>query len=287
MKTILLVAFLSIACFGQAALQDAQGKSGIYSMDGGGNFKINFSEASATLAYSTPKDTHKVSYGISVSSKSNEGVASLVSEGKLVPTISASLIIRYRGTELDLNQTTDKGDHYFYLEVAPTYSQFKTIDTAKELPKQIEKTRSVGFSSATSWVYRFHNMVTSCRLQAENSSNYSDLSSVRIVDEEEIFTDSTSRRYISKVGDYRLGAIKNSWGFSARADAVFVPDLFGNRIGFNYNLRLPEINESLEFTNGFGVLLTEKDNPTQVVGGVSVAFRDNKMSTGLVAGYNF
>jgi hypothetical protein len=292
MKKFLFFALLAIDCYGQSVLEDAQGKSGMYSLKGGGNVKLNFSDAAATLAYARPfaNSDSGFRFGYSVTGKSNGGVASLVSKGEFVPTVSASMVVGYRNwlfEPLRSTDTADKGEDGVFLEIAPSYSQFKTIDTSLAYDKQLKKDNFWGGMVALSYAARYHNVLASGRVQAERKSNFDDLKSVQVADERIVYSSTTQKRSLVTTNPYRLGALTDFVTYSARLDMVAIPDFFHNRIGLDFNLKMPALETDFTVVPGMGILLTENGAPSKVVGGLSVAFPDDKISLGLIAGYNF
>ena len=292
MKRLLMLALLSIDCFGQSVLEDAQGKSGMYSFKGGGNIQLDFSGASATMAYAKPfsNSDSGIRFGFSASGKSEDGVANFVSRGKFAPTVSASMVVGYRNwlfEPLRSTDTADKGEDGVFLEIAPSFSPFRTIDTSLAYADQLQTNDFWGFSAALSYAARYHDFMYSSRLEADRISNYDDLDFVEVSDERILYSSATQKRSLITSNAYKLGPLTDLLTYSARFDVVAIPDFFRNRIGLDFNVKFPTLEYGLSVSPGFGVLLTESGAPSKIVGGLSVAYADHHTNLGMIAGYNF
>jgi hypothetical protein len=313
---IAIIVFPVAVVRGQVPFRDAEENGTVLLAESGGYFQFDVADPSVRLGYL--HDWAKWTIGFDASGKLSGTRAHLLNNNRVAPDIKVGFSfgrkylfaerlnrndpdvrrkleeIRAEGVAHGLEPNADVGEYFhampydrLMLQLGYAYKQYTLFDEFATFDKQVFKKGFHNPSAALTY---------SALLSGSNffgasfgigrSNNSNDLTEIDVRDINTFSSDDTVREVVRNREVLR-GDFKQSTGVFLNTDYVLYPQKGFNRIGFDFYTRSVLTGIDKGFRPGLGVFLSEKGNPTKVLGGFTISYDDGKASVALVVGFSF
>ncbi|MCX6225914.1 MAG: hypothetical protein NTV01_14370 [Bacteroidia bacterium] len=283
----------------QTFFEDAKGKSSI-NLPVGGIIRVNTSDESLKFGYYYNRSDKDVVLGLDASGKSNNGLAPIISNGKLSPEAALNFNLGFKNISTD--DSNPSGYDYLNFKIGIGAAKYKliSVDTSYEQQTKSESFNKINLGLSYNY-YLNGNMIFGIYGGYDKTNNISGLSKLKVKESTSISTDSTGTIIRTSEEEYTAwkGELKTINQFSLFFDYVYIPDFLNNRVAISLYSR-SSFNSSRNQTNGgLGIYLNQKDEPLKIVGGIIYEFEDlfdakkagtsvgKRGTIGIVLGYYF
>lgn len=317
---IAVFAFHSSAVKAQVPFSDGEENGSVLLAGTGGYFQFDVADPSVRLGYLRDTKSNWL-FGFEASGKLSGQKAPLLTRSRVAPDMKVGFSFgkKYAFFEkFDLNDITDPklqsklkeiraeaARHGFasdadlgefvhavpydrlMLQVSYAYKQYTLFDELADFDNQVVKKGFHNPSVALTYsVLLDGTNFLGASFGVGRSNNSNDLTEVDVRDINTFTADDTVREVV-RSREVLRGEFKQSTSVFLNTDYVWYPQKGFDRIGFDFYTRSTFTGIDKGFRPGLGVFLSEKGNPTKVLGGVAISYDDGKPSVALVVGFSF
>lgn len=317
---IAVFAFHSSAVKAQVPFSDGEENGTVFLARPGGYFQFDVADPSVRLGF-LRETTSDWIFGFEASGKLSGTRAPLLTRSRVAPDMKVSFSFgkKYVFVEkFDLNNLTDPNlkskleeirtvaeNHGFdknadlgefvhavpynrlMLQVSYAYKQYKLFDELEAFDNQVVKKGFHNPSAALTYSALLDGTnFFGASFGVGRSNNSNDLTEVDVRDIN-TFTANDTVREVVRSREVLRGDFKQSTSVFLNTDYVWYPQKGFDRIGFDFYTRSVFTGIDKGFRPGLGVFLSEKGNPTKVLGGVALSYDDGKPSVALIVGFSF
>jgi hypothetical protein len=282
---LLPLSILPHSAAAQRIFEDARGESSLFLQNKGGFARINFGNGTARLAYLNAVTTNRFFYGAELTGKLSGDAATLFQSNQATPNTSARLTFGWllrNGSKSDADiPTTD----WIVLQLGYSRARYTLFDPSVPIAGQITKRNFDGLSARLNYNLAIGGgQLWGISIGAERRNNSDDLDEIEINDQIFSGNNGMGQRTAFATQKALVGDYATHTAIPFYMDYVI---RLAPRIRLNTFLRWDLSRSEKTFEPGIGIFFTEENQPTKVIGGLSVSIRDGKGKFGLVAGFNF
>jgi hypothetical protein len=297
--TLCLAITVEVRLKAQPFFEDARGRASIH-LPLGGIARINTAEESLKFGYYYNRSDKDLVFGMDVSGRSTNGLASIFSDEKLHPEATLNFNLGLKNISTDIS--TLSGFDYLHFRLGIGTAKYTLINIENTFEQQISSETFNKINIGLSYNYFLNgNMIFSVYGGYDKTNNINELRRINIIESSIISADPAGTIMRSSEVQYTAwrGNLNRVNQFSLFFDYVYIPDFINNRVAFSVYSR-SGFNNNLSKTNGgFGVYFNKEGEPLKIIGGLIYELDDlfdaGKTGTtlgkrgiiGIVAGYNF
>jgi hypothetical protein len=314
---IAVFVFHSSVARGQVPFSDGEENGTVFLAKSGGYFQFDVADPSVRLGYLHDTPSNWI-FGFEASGKLSGTRAPLLTKNRVAPDMKVGFSFGRKylfADELDLGDpdvqrrlreiqaeavahglkpNDDLGEYLhtmpydrLMLQLSYAYKQYTLFDEFAAFDNQVFKK---GFHNPSA-ALTYSALLTGTNFFGASfgvgrSNNSNDLTEVDVHDINTFAAGDTVREVVRNREVLR-GDFKQSTSVFLNTDYVWYPQKGFDRIGFDFYTRSTFTGIDQGFRPGFGVFLSEKGNPTKVLGGFTISYDDGKPSVALVVGFSF
>jgi len=285
-------------CAQTSAYQSADGNTSIYLGNAKGNAIFNVSNTQFDLGYLHEGTGKTWMYGFDVTGKPSSDFSTLFEKGKTPPAAGGSASFGYHkpfSKDLDTQAKDKKNGHadrfkddWALLKVTYTRSAFETAANSTTEP---EKRTFDGYSALAAYNALVDAAGASVILGAaagvQRENNRSQLKAATISIPLAVSAAGIAPFTVTQqASSGYFGNYRTAFGSPIYTDAIWVPKAL-HWIDFDAFTRSDIAHANRYFEGGIGIFLAKSDDPTKVLGGVSLAWKNGSPTIGFVTGWSF
>jgi hypothetical protein len=296
MKTILPLFFLigSIAGWSQtSAYQSSDGNTSIFLENAKASLSFNISDSKFDVGYLHEGAERSLLYGFDITGKPSTDFTSVFQSGQIPSSVGGSASIGLHHwlskplAEQNPDSTFALRDDWDLVQFTYTHSSFQTVANATSEPVQQNfNSYRVLLSQNALLATKPFSVLLGVAAGVESKNNTDKLKSVTITTPVLQSAPGVPAFSVIKSNSGFLGAYRQFVGTPIFTDTILIPKKL-KVINIDAFTRSDISSPDRYVEGGVGLFLTQSDNVTKVLGGLSVAWKNGAPSIGLVAGFSF
>jgi hypothetical protein len=274
-----------------SAYQSADGNTSIFLDDAKANMVLNVSDTKFDLGYLHEGAGKSWLYGFDLTGKPSSDFATLFQKGKTPPAAGGSMSIgRHQPFSKALEDQPETGrlrDDWTLLQFSYTRSIFDTAAGSSASPQHQHFDEYRVLASYDALVNApGASMLLGVAAGVQRTNNVDQLKQATIITPLVQSAGSTTPFEAAHETSGYVGAYKKSLGAPIYTDAVWIPKALP-WVDFDAFTRSNAAHSNRYIEGGVGVFIAKPDNATQVLGGLSLAWKNGSPTLCLVAGWSF
>jgi hypothetical protein len=291
-SAILAAAACGGALWGQtSAYQSSDGNTSIFLNNAKASLIFNVSDAKFDLGYLHEGAGKSWLYGLEATGKPSSDFSTIFQKGKTPPAVGGSASFgRHQPFSKDLTQQTAKDrlrDDWALLQLTYTRS---TFDTATTSTSPVQPRRFDGYRALAVYNALVNapgaSMLLGAAAGIQRMNNTDQLTSATILTPLVQSAPGVPAFEAVRETDGYVGIYQKYLAAPVYSDVVWIPKSLP-WLDFDAFTRSNTAHFSRYIEGGLGIFLAKPDNPTQVLGGLSLAWKNGTPAIGFVAGWAF
>jgi len=290
-----LFLFVPVVWGQTSAYQSSDGRTSIFLANAKGNFIFNASDTRFDFGYLHEENGKSWLYGLDLTGKASSDFANLFQKGKLPADAGGAVSLgRHHPFSKELG---DQGpndrirDDWALVQFTYRRSSFLTVGNFASEPQQrnFDAYRVLAVENALVNA-RGVALLLGIGAGIERSNNLGDLKQVTISTPVIQSAPGIPPFVVTQQKSGYYGNYQQYLGAPVYSDTVLFPKTSNailSRLGLDLFTRSDTAPANRSIAGGVGIFLSKRGQPTQVLGGVSLAWRDGTPSIGIVAGFAF